>query len=138
MSGRELAVYALLAAGSVITLGFMVYAGRPSSLGWFVQIAPFAIWAFAPFAGGALACRSVRCSPRAVAIVAAAAGLLTFGTALLLYRSFVVAPDAQSGLLFLFLPLWQALALAPFILFAVRSARTSAKSPPVPPGFPGR
>jgi hypothetical protein len=124
--GRERLAYALFAAGSLVTLGFMVYAGKPSSLGWFVKIAPFAIWAVAPFAGGALVCRWVRSSPRGLAIVAGAAGLLACGTAVLLYHGFVVAPDAQNGLLFLFLPLWQALGLAPFVVFALRVARREA------------
>jgi hypothetical protein len=124
--GREQIAYALFAVGSLVTLGFMVYAGRPSSLGWFVGIAPFAIWAVAPFAGGAVACRAVRSSPRGLAIVAVAAGLIACGTAVLLYHALVVASDAQSGLLFLFLPLWQAVALAPFVVFALRVARREA------------
>jgi hypothetical protein len=128
MTGRERLAYALFGAGSLLTLGFMVYAGRPSSVGWFVKIVPFAIWAVVPFAGGALVCRSVRPSPRGLAIVAAAAALLACGTAVLLYHAFVIAPDAQSGLLFLFLPLWQALGLAPFGVFALRVARREAAS----------
>jgi hypothetical protein len=123
---RERVAYALFAVGSLITLGFMVYAGRPSSLGWFVGIAPFAIWVMAPFAGGAVVCRAVRSSPRSLAIVSVAAGLLACGTAVLLYHGLVVAPDAQGGLLFLFLPLWQALALTPFVVIALRVARREA------------
>jgi len=119
VSGRERLGYALFAAGALITLGFMVYAGRPSSLEWVVGVAPFAIWALAPFAGGALVCRVVRSSSRALGIVAAAAGLLAGVTAVLLHRVIVVEADAQSGLVFLFLPLWQSLGLAPFVGFAL-------------------
>ena len=65
----------------------------------------------------------MRSSARALAIVAAAAALLACGTAALLYDVFVARPDAQSALLFVVLPLWQALALAPFGVAAYWVAR---------------
>jgi hypothetical protein len=121
-------VYALLGAGWLIVLGFMIHAGRPRSPEWFAGSIPWALWAAAPFGAGALLCRWVRSSARALAILAIAAVLLAGGTAALLYDAFVAHPDAQSAVLFVFLPFWQSLALAPFAIAALWTTRRGSAS----------
>ncbi|MBW2416282.1 MAG: hypothetical protein JRG76_17430 [Deltaproteobacteria bacterium] len=114
MIGRT--AFGVLAAGACITLGFMVYAGSPGEPGWWLG--------FLPFAGVAWSVRIRRDGPGATLLLVGAV-LLTSASTFLLYQAFVAEPDAQSGIVFVFLPVWQILAMLPFVLGA-QSLRSRA------------
>ncbi len=114
---RSLA-FALLAAGAGTTLGFMFLAGTPREPLWWLFFLPFAAWGLAPFA---LAAWTARLRPRntlSAAAVLAGSALVAGGNAWILTQAFVVHPDPQSGLVFLFLPGYEIVALAPFLAAA--------------------
>lgn len=107
-------VFTLLVFGAVITLGFMLYAGEPERPGWWLLFAPFAAWALLPFGCFAAVVRK-GLKARGARLVAVVAALLLAGLAFAaLYATFVVEPDPQGGLVFLFLPIWQMIGLTPF------------------------
>ena len=118
MSKREALIYTLLAGASLTTIGFMVYAGRPSSASWFVEIAGIAAWALTPFATSAIATFLLRTSPASVKVLLAAAVLLFVSSTGLLIQAMLIAPDAQGGLIFIFLPLYQLVGLSSLLLVA--------------------
>lgn len=99
--------YAALAVGALATLGFMVYAGRPESAVWFLGMLPFAAWALAPYGVLGMQVRRHAGSARASGVLLVASLLLSAASVFLLWQAFVVEPDAQSALVFVFLPLWQ-------------------------------
>jgi hypothetical protein len=111
----ERAIHVLAAAGGCATLAFMVHAGRPSGAGWWIGALPFLAWGLAPFAALSLGARALRASRRALGALLAGAAIVAAATAFALVDAFVVHPDAQSGVAFLFLPVWQLLGLAPFL-----------------------
>jgi hypothetical protein len=55
-------------------------------------------------------------------LLVGAIALLLVNTAVL-YWAFVAEPDPQSGLIFIFLPLYELVGLLPFVVFAVRIHR---------------
>ncbi|MBW2281954.1 MAG: hypothetical protein JRG82_14545 [Deltaproteobacteria bacterium] len=122
MIGRT--AFGVLAAGACITLGFMVYAGSPDEPGWWLGFLPFGAWGVLPFAGVAWSVRIRRDGPGATLLLVGAV-LLTSASTFLLYQAFVAEPDAQSGIVFVFLPVWQILAMLPFVLGA-QSLRSRA------------
>lgn len=105
-----------------MTLGFMLHAGSPGQPSWWLGFILFGAWALAPY--GVCAAAARRASDGREGLVwLAASVLLTGASAALLYDAFLARPDAQSGLVFLFLPLWQLVGLAPFALAARSLAR---------------
>ncbi len=106
----------LSAAGALGTWTFMVYAGQPDDWSWLLFFLPFAAWAAIPFAVIAFASRRARTIPAALRVLFVATLILTFGSMYLLYTAFVTSPDAQSGIVFVFLPIWQMVGLMPFLL----------------------
>jgi hypothetical protein len=119
LSAPTRASWALLAPGYAVTLFAMWRAGSPDSWGWWLHAAPFALWAFAPYALFGLASARMARSRAASAVMLVACALLSVVTAWLLRDAFVANLDAQSGIVFVFLPIWQAIALAPFLGAAV-------------------
>ncbi len=107
-------VFVLLALGALITLGFMLYAGEPEKASWWLLFLPFAAWALLPYGCFAALTRKGLNSTAARAVVIVAAALLSGLAFAALYATFVVEPDAQGGLVFLFLPVWQLIGLTPF------------------------
>lgn len=90
--------YVIAAAAGLFTAGLMLYASDPrgTSMGQWAMILPFAVLALSPY------------------LVLLAVALLVAGPAMWFYvQGFLVEPDAQSALLFVFLPIYQ------FILGAV-------------------
>ncbi len=128
----------LLAVGAATTLGFMVDAGEPARPAWWLLFVPFAAWGLAPYAAVAVAARRARGSRAPARVLLAAAALLVAGSAALLYDAFVRHLDPQSGLVFLFLPLWQIVGLAPFLVLArALGRRADAGSAGGAPGTAG-
>lgn len=111
----ERASYALLALGLLATLGAMLYAGQPRSWRWLVGVSGFAGWAALPWLACGFAVRWLSRSRAASALMLAASALLCAATAWLLVDTLFVHIDAQGGLVFLFLPVWQLVALAPCV-----------------------
>ncbi len=126
-AGLNGVTYGILGLGAVTTLWFMWRAGgEPSQPSWWLGVLPFAAWALAPYAAAALAVWRLRHSRVPTVVLFIAALLLSGFSVWVLYQVFVINLDAQSGLVFLFLPFWQLLALSPLFILAVRSrARAS-------------
>lgn len=112
----------VLAAGALITLGFMLHAGSPGQPSWWLGFLLIGAWSLAPYGVCAAAGRRVSAGREGLVWLAASA-LLTGMSAALLYDAFVARPDAQSGLVFVFLPLWQLVGLAPVAPVARSLAR---------------
>lgn len=113
----KVAVYGVALAGVGVTLGFMLHAGEPERASWWPGMLPFAAWASAPFLATGYA--AYRLSSRySLCVLLFAGTLLAVTSVVLFYRVFVSQPDAQSGLVFVFLPLWQLIGLVPFLLGA--------------------
>jgi hypothetical protein len=91
---------------SIATAGLLVkVADLSAGLSSFLVIV--LVWCLSPYARLALALRRPWKSTEAV-LVAFATTIAVSGFALYIYTvAFFVKPDAQSGLVFLFIPLWQ-------------------------------
>ena len=107
--------YGLLLVGAVATVGFMGYAGRPANALWWLFALPLAAWTLVPFGLVAAEARRYTADLGSLSLLCAAAALLSASSIGLLYLAFVAKPDAQSGLVLVFLPLWQVLGLLPFL-----------------------
>ena len=110
----------LLIAVSIATVVILVGAGGPSTSR--VGLALFVAWALSPYA--ALAWLSSR--PLNPWVLLAGAVLIGASALLFYYDGFVRRPDPQSGLLVLFLPLWQLIACVVVGLIALRLSHRSA------------
>jgi hypothetical protein len=106
-------VLSLLGVGVLVTVAFMFHAGEPRRPTWWLGFIPFVAWALLPYGLVGLLASRLRASSRSIDVLAAAASLLSLSSSYLLYLGFVAETDAQSGLLFLFVPLWQLVALVP-------------------------
>lgn len=104
----------LLLIGALTTVGFMLFAGEPGTLVWWALFVPFAAWALFPFWLVASAARKHEGSRVDQRMALLAAALITGFGLFVLYSAFVTDPDPQSGLVLLFLPLWQLAGLLPF------------------------
>lgn len=67
----------------------------------------FAAWAASPFAALFLAPRIFQLTRAGIVLVLSAAVAVAGFSAWLLYSAFVAHPDAQAGLVVLFLPVWE-------------------------------
>ncbi len=117
---------ALLTVGAVATLGFMAYAGEPGRASWWLFALPFAAWTLMPYALVAAEARRHPSNRGSLSLLSVAAALLSGLSIVLLYLAFVAQPDAQSGLVLLFLPLWQSFGLLPFLAASRFLARRGA------------
>lgn len=107
-----------LLVGVLVTMGFMLYAGEPTHLDWWLGFLFFGLWAFIPYFVVASMARRVSMSQPSLWVLLVAALLLTAGSSIVLYMSFIAQPDPQSGVVFVFLPMSQLVALVPFLLVA--------------------
>jgi hypothetical protein len=100
-------------AGALFTLGMMLYASQPWSeqgAGGWLALAAFAAFALSPYAVLALAARRADPHPARAWILLAVGVLVTVTAAWFYVLGFLVEPDPQSGLLFVFLPIYQLIA----------------------------
>jgi len=117
----------VLLLGFLTTLGFMLYAGEPSKSTWWLFFVPFAGWAGAPYAITGLAVRRSAASRASqVVLLLTAIALTGFGCSML-YTAFVTHIDAQSGIVFVFLPVYQLMGLVPLLLIAQHLARRASR-----------
>lgn len=109
MSRAARVTYAVAAAGLIFTTVLMLYASEPwnAGVGRWAMILPFAVLALSPYLVIArLARRLAHDLVKSRALLAVA--ILVTAPAIYFYvMGFLVEPDAQSGLLFVFLPIYQ-------------------------------
>ena len=111
MSTGAKAALIVAAAGAVFTLGLVLAVSDPGGAGASGAIVLVVFWAFAVSPYLALALIARRIAAPAAGWAALVAGLLmTLPAAALYVLGFFVEPDAQSGLLFIFIPFYQFLA----------------------------
>jgi len=107
----RIGVKGLAVAAALFCFALMLWSGRPGDPLWWLAALFFMIWAFAPYAVlWVVSRRSL--SQMAAAIALLLGALLCIGIGLGIYiDGFLLAnpPDAQVGLLFLFIPPWQIL-----------------------------
>ncbi|MFE4106228.1 hypothetical protein [Almyronema epifaneia] len=118
----------ILAAGMFVTLGFMLQASEPGQWGTWAFLLPFLAWAIAPYLAVIAAIRRFRASFNSLLTLLVAASLLTLSSTALLYDAFVSRPDAQSGLVFLVLPVYQWIGLSLFLIVARRWQRQASST----------
>lgn len=115
------AAIAVVVAGALFTIGLMVIVSEPAALGagGLAILAAFGLFTVAPYIGLAMVAR--RLSGRAEGWAALITALLiTLPAAAIYVLGFFVQSDAQSGLLFLFVPVYQGLAsLAAVLVTAI-------------------
>lgn len=124
-------VLAVLALGALVTLGFMLYAGSWERPYWWLALLVFYGWTLVPYLFCGVVAHRMQGAPAALRLMALAAALLSGASGFLLHQSFIARPDAQGALVFVFLPLWQLVALLPFALAAgaLRSRLGGTPSP---------
>src|SRR4051812_44024494 len=108
---------AVAAFGIVVTLGCLFYGGSPSNASWGAGAALYSIWALAPYAiaiVGSLLWKA----PSAQALLTIGAVAAVLPMPYLAYDVFVAHPDALSGIVFLFVPVYQLGAVISFSLAA--------------------
>jgi hypothetical protein len=102
-------INAMISISIIFTIGIMIYAGRPNSIKWFMEIATivFMLWACVPYLMILIANKYLR-SKKTINIP------LFIGTCIIAFLSFAayieaffVHIDPQAGLVFLFLPVPQ-------------------------------
>lgn len=107
-----------LLVGVLVTVGFMLYAGEPGDPRWWLGFFFFGLWSFVPFLVVAYLAHRFSTSQRSLWTLLPAALLLTAANSIVLYMSFIAQPDPQSGVVFVFLPMMQLVALVPFLVVA--------------------
>lgn len=116
----------LASLAAVVTLGFVFFASRGSGFALWPLFIGFALWAVAPYVVLWFSARRAADSGLWSWIVAGATIVLAVFAIYFYWVGFIQRPDAQSGLLFVFLPLYQ-LAAAGVLFVAsvlVRGRRT--------------
>lgn len=107
MNDKKLKVFnfALLLLGALLTLGFLSYAGGglSSLLDWFVLLGILPYFILAVVSHYAILHR--------IAVVVASLSIIFLFSTYVYYDSLFIHPDAQGALIFLFLPIYQLLAL---------------------------
>jgi hypothetical protein len=123
----ELVIDSFLYVGVVLSLVVMIYAGEPHRLYWWPMFLIASAWVLLPYAivWQEARRRMAQPGPRVVLLVAAIA--LTVFSAIVLYGAFIAHPDPQSGLVFIFIPLYQLLGLVPFFILARYLAKRSGR-----------
>ena len=109
MPATAIAAYAVAVAGGLFTLGLMLYASDPGDTGlsqWAVVL-PFAVLAVSPYLVLARLARGLKHDVAKSRVLLIVALLVTLPAIWFYIQGFIVEPDAQSGLLFVFLPIYQ-------------------------------
>ncbi|WP_338241442.1 hypothetical protein [Aurantiacibacter hainanensis] len=91
----------ILSCYLALTAAAMLYMGRPDHWDWFVLFVPFLLWALAPVALLCLLPFAQTSNGIGAAISAAVGALVYIDTA------WIPPSDAQDGLIFIFLPIYQ-------------------------------
>jgi len=111
----------LFGLGFLVTFIAMVHAGRPfgmpfvDMLIWLAGSSLFVLWGMTPFLICYAGFRRNTGNPRLQLLMTGIMVLVLLATTYTYYDSFFVHPDAQGGLIFIFLPLYLDIALAPLV-----------------------
>ncbi|MEX0341374.1 MAG: hypothetical protein AB3N06_02200 [Erythrobacter sp.] len=97
---------AILAAYAAVTFGAMFRMGSPEEASWYALSIPFLLFAILPVALLSVGAKSSLLTGMGALVLAAA------GTIFYVHTAWFAAPDAQAGLIFVFLPLYQLVAAA--------------------------
>ena len=109
MPAVAIAAYAIAVAGGLFTLGLMLYASDPGDTGlsqWAVVL-PFAVLAVSPYLVLARLARGFKRDVAKSRVLLIVTLLVTVPAVWFYVQGFLVEPDAQSALLFVFLPIYQ-------------------------------
>ena len=120
--GIDLAIYILLGVGLAANAYFMLSNGEPDKLWWWPLAVGFFAWAAVPFAAIAVINRFIAKDVSGKIILFVTALVVTCGGVYILIEAFITHLDAQSGIIFIFLPIYQcaAVALAVALLIVAR------------------
>ena len=107
-----IATYLVAVAGGLFTLGLMLYASDPMDvdLGRWALVLPFAVLAVSPYLVLARLARSFARDVVKSRVLLGVALLVTVPAVWFYILGFLIEPDAQSALLFVFLPIYQFIA----------------------------
>lgn len=112
MSPAARLAYVVAVVGVIFTTWLMLYASEPwnAGVGRWAMILPFAVLALSPYIIIARLARRLGGDTVKARALLAVAVLLTAPAIYFYVMGFLVEPDPQSGLLFVFLPIYQLLA----------------------------
>ena len=112
MSAAAIATYAVAVAGGLFTLALMLYASEPwnADLGRWALVLPFAVLAVSPYLVLARLARGLAGDTAKSRVMLGVALLVTAPAVWIYSQGFLIEPDPQSGLLFVFLPIYQFIA----------------------------
>jgi hypothetical protein len=108
----------VLLAGAVGTLGLMAYAGSPGESGWWPWALTVGAWLLLPYVAASRLARRLWVSSGAGWVLVLSSIAIVGATFAVLRHAFFVAPDAQSAIVLLFVPVWQAVLWALAITIA--------------------
>jgi len=97
----------LLSAGVLTTGFFMLDNGEPDTLEWWPIASLFFAWSIAPYVGVAYANEILSNNIFDRSILLFIAIIITIGGIAILIDTFIIHLDPQSGLVFIFLPIYQ-------------------------------
>lgn len=112
MSSTARLTYAIATAGLLVTTALMLYASEPWNVDvqrW-AMILPFAVLALSPYLVIARLSRALSHDAVKSRVLLGVAILVTAPALFFYVMGLVIEPDAQSGLLFVFLPIYQFIA----------------------------
>ncbi len=97
----------ILYCSVLFTAILMLYAGEPTTPSWYVTAIPFLLWTSIPYGILLAFNRLFPSSPRKNGTVLLTAALISGFAIYCLVNAFFLNPDPQSGIVFIFLPLYQ-------------------------------
>ena len=101
----------------------MLYAGEPENPGWWLGFAGFAAWMLLPYAIASYMTHRLGGHPSARMVLLVTALGVSLSSTWLLYEAFIRHIDAQSGIVFAVLPMYQLIGLVPLVAIASWLAR---------------
>ena len=111
-------VFWVLLAGALTTFAFVLLAGRPSRLEWWLGGILFAVWVLVPFGFLGLTARSRSLGKVSLATLLAASVLL-MAVSLITYNPAVMGSGSTASLVFVFVPMLELVGLIPFVIIAL-------------------
>ena len=112
MPATAIATYAIAVAGGLFTLALMLYASEPwhADLGRWALVLPFAALSVSPYLVLARLARGLADDAAKSRVLLGVTLLVTAPALWIYWQGFLIEPDPQSGLLFVFLPIYQFIA----------------------------
>ena len=123
------ATHILVAVGLVSNAYFMLTNGEPDKLWWWPLAFGFFAWSAVPFAGIVIAARYCISSLISRALLFLTALVVACGGIYILVEAFITHLDPQSGIIFIFLPFYQCVAMAIGVGVSHVTKKLGEKSP---------